>query len=234
MPQPQEPLVKQLAYPTDSANTAFYQALARLCQNDKLLRSAIRFVRAGGFDGQTLVLEINPRCVEKSFTKVLRIVRLIFLTGANFKRINFNNDCVEIDALLKLYPCITKNLKGVFDKKRNMEILTQQAHRYRALLGFATSQATIFVISTAGVYKDVHIRNGTESKIPIEDMLNRSLCKVLPSLETALFIVQQIKEAYAENLPRTIEYGLWDRRYSASIFPIAGNEEVVLACTRIS
>lgn len=234
MLQPQEPLSKiRPLYPADSANAAFYQALSRLCQSDKLLRAAVRFVRAGGLDGQTLVLEINSGRLEQAYKKLLRIVRLILLTGANFQRISLGGDCVKVNALLKFHPCINKNLKGVIDKRRDMELAAQYAQRYRALLGYATSKATVFVISTTGVYKDVHIQQGVESKISVEEMLNRPLDEVLPSLETALFIVRQIKEAYAETEPREIEYSLWDRRYLAAIFPIEGAEEVVLVVNRI-
>jgi hypothetical protein len=235
MLQPQESLTSQdvFAYPVGSVNSAFYEALERLCLADKQLGTAIRFARAGGIDGQTLVLEVHALQLEKAFRKLLRIVRLIHLTGAVFKRVSVNDRCIEITSLTQLHPGITENLTGVFDKRRNMELATQYAQRYRALLGFATSKATIFVLSVDGVYKDVHIQQGVESKISVEEMLNRPLDEVLPSLETALFIIQQVQEAYTENEPRTITYELWDRRYEAQIFPIAGAEEVVLACNRI-
>lgn len=234
MTQPQHAPWAIASSQVEFANNAFYLSLWRLCQNDRLLSETIRSARAGGACGQVLILEINQERLESAYKKIFRIARLIVLLGANFKFIDINGHNISLDSLIKLQPAISNVKEGVFDRLRNMEQAVQLAQRYRALLGYATSKATVFVVSTSGIYKDVHLRQGVVSKIPPEQMINRPLDEVLPSMETALYLIRQIQESYRLNECRQIQYGLWNYQYEAQIIPIQGAEEVVLVCNRLN
>jgi hypothetical protein len=214
-----------------SANQAFYEALNRMCQADRVLRGVIReaYVSQPG----TLKLIVQTVDEPKVWKKMNRLVRLILTTEAQFEFIEFNQNRVCVSQLLKLFPGLAQNPEGVLDRKRKMEQLAQNAERYRALLGFATHRATVFIVATNGVYKDIHLQRGVAPKIPPEQMLNRSLLEVLPDAQVAAYILENIQQAYAENKARTIEYGLWDRQYRSEIYP-SGLNEVAIVCCRVS
>lgn len=213
----------------ESANSAFYTALTRLCWRDRRLGNAIQSVRAGG-DGKTLVIESTAL----PYSKLFGIARLVLITGAAFDRISLNGRSIEIQLLVDLCPAIAGRT-GDYDRLSNVEQREQIGRRLQAILSYEKRNATLFVVSTDGVYLDVYIRDGMESRIPAEQMVGRSLSEVLAphpkGLEAAFFLTTQIRAAYEEGKQRTVEYGIWERRYSADIVPVLGSNEVFLVCT---
>jgi hypothetical protein len=217
-----------------STSQPFYQAFHQFCQTDKLLRGKIQLFKISSHDAGLIEMIVQPCHLEVFCKKFLRIAQWILLVGSDrFHSIQLNEINFKLEGLLSLQPGLCR-LEGINDRRAQVEQINQNAQRYRALLGFATCKSTVMIISTTGIYKDIHLQQGIASQIPIEEMLNKSLDEVLPDLQTAFYVLQQIKEAYAAQEGRTIQYGLWDRTYSSQIVPIAGAQEVVLVCNRLS
>ncbi|HEY9645588.1 MAG TPA: hypothetical protein V6C88_04415 [Chroococcidiopsis sp.] len=214
----------------NSANAVFYAALDRLCRRDRHL-AAIGQARASGESAGVLVLDVQKDFVPIVYKKLMKIIRLIALSGDPFGAIAVNDEVLQVADLKRLCPAIAKPT-GSYDRRSMNEQQQQVNRRYRALLGFEATKGTIFIISTAGVYLEVLIHEGTTSRIPPEDMIGKPLDAILP-LETALHITQQIKAAYAEGKRRKIQYGIWERRYESEVIPVPGADQCFLVCVRL-
>ena len=219
-------------------SSPIYAAFNRLLDTDPRFRKAV--VRYGFFSKMAVIQTREPFTV---YAKIYSLIRLIRLCGHPATQIGIHEldemgkvcreDYHKISRLIVLRPKVLLKSDGVYDRKLTMSILEQNAARFQALASFVTANATLFGIGVDGIYKKVKVQEGVESKIAPEDMEGRSLFEVLPSEETALSILAQIKQAYEANKPRTIQYGLWDRKYESTILPSPGLEEVVLICKRL-
>jgi mannose/fructose/N-acetylgalactosamine-specific phosphotransferase system component IIB len=178
-----------------------------------------------------LILIAGPGGLKLGFSKLQKIISLIWLASANqFRALQIENTILSVESLLRLYPNIEQQSEGELDRERRMEQSRQDLLRYQAVLGCITNKANVFVISTSGVYKQVILREKAQNKISIDQMIDRSLDQVL-ELETAFYLLKQIREAYAAAEQRLIEYEISGKHYRSQIIPIQGAEEIVLIQT---
>ena len=205
--------------------------LKNLLASDQKLFASIQEIHIY-LSSDQIALEIIPTQsgVNQIEQKIAKITRFA-LSLAPFKIIKIMGDELTVETLIQLCPSINKPYEGSTDRAFKMEKLFKRSQCFDAAVELLRQKATVYVISTEGIYLECYPRQ--HSRIPVEEMIGKSLEAVLPNLSAALLILHNIKEAYQQGDRRTIEYGLWDSRYRAEIIPVEQAHATLVAVERL-
>ncbi|MBE9178733.1 hypothetical protein IQ268_09190 [Oculatella sp. LEGE 06141] len=190
-------------------------------------------------DLRELILEIKPStAATNAVAKHVEDITQQCISLAPFEQIVLKfyapvrtDVALEVADITELHPSTMEPILGPIDDQHQQEQVLF-CSCCRSLINYLVKEASVFIISTTGIYLEVNIHQGTISMIPDEYMLGKRLDEVLP-IATAQLIMEAIDRVYDSGQPEQIEYPIKSFRYCTELIPVPNENRVLAIVKRI-
>lgn len=210
------------------------QAFLCLCNSDHRLRKTIQSITViTHADGMSALIQPHPGQSKWLRLRLVKIARYLLSLG-DFKTITIDSKrrptTYLISDLVEICPKIYKGIES------NGMHRVKEA-QFLALMQYQSRRCSAFLISLSGVYLDVMIHQGTDSKISPELMRGKPIADFVGK-ETASVLLQSIHRAYRLVQFVDVHYSITypdgeTREYTAELVPAPGTESVIALVNRL-
>lgn len=186
--------------------------------------------------GYRLKIRANPDRASEVNKKLIWIVR-VAIAIVPITEIDFDGDCLSIQALSVISPSVTIPVDGVNDRNLRMSQARQKSLLFDAAIQALADDYTVFLMSPNGRYEDVHFHTGTKSLIPADRLIGKYMHEVISAAaaETVLECLQTTqKTRQAQECYYDIVFAGGERRwYYAKAYPSPTNQPLLLTVKRL-